>query len=104
MCTDIPNQIPKELENARHTIDNIDAALIHLLAERFKCTQKVGYIKARYQLPPSDKKREAQQIKRLRALAKESGLDPVFAEKLLGFIVQEVIQHHIDIARQEQDN
>jgi chorismate mutase len=42
--------------------------------------------------------REAQQIARLRALALESGLDPVFAEKFVSFIVAEVIRHHEAIA------
>ena len=39
--------IPAELAEARATIDNIDAALVHILAERFRCTQRVGHIKAR---------------------------------------------------------
>src|SRR6516162_4089441 len=51
------------------SIDNIDAALIHLLAERFKCTQAVGRLKAERGLPPADPGREAQQIARLRKLA-----------------------------------
>lgn len=90
--------IPPELAAARGTIDNIDAALIHLLAERFKCTQRVGHIKADLGLPPSDPQREAQQIRRLRSLAEEAGLDPVFAEKFLNFIVEEVIRHHVATA------
>lgn len=89
--------IPPELAQARKTIDNIDAALVHLLAERFRCTQMVGVIKARHDLPPADPAREAKQVARLRALAEESGLDPVFAEKFLNFIVEEVIRHHVDI-------
>ena len=35
----------------RSSIDNIDAALIHLLAERFKFTQQVGRLKARARAP-----------------------------------------------------
>jgi len=84
----------KELLRLRDSIDNIDAALIHLLAERFKCTQTVGRYKAEHDLPPADPKREAKQIARLRALAKESKLDPDFAEKFLNFIIKEVIHHH----------
>ncbi len=78
----------------RRSIDNIDAALIHVLAERFKCTRKVGALKARYNLPPADPKREAQQIERLRGLALAADLDPRFAEKFLNFIIAEVIRHH----------
>ena len=57
---------PQELLEIRHSIDNIDAAIIHLLAERFKQTLKVGELKARAGLPPADPTREAQQIARLR--------------------------------------
>ena len=82
------------LAEYRASIDNIDAALVHLLAERFKTTQAVGRYKAEVGLPPSDPEREEQQIQRLRALAEESGLDPAFSEKFLRFIVDEVIRHH----------
>lgn len=83
-----------ELLRLRASIDNLDAVLLHTLAERFKLTQKVGVLKAENNLPPSDKAREARQIERLRALANEAGLDPEFAEKFLNFIVAEVIRHH----------
>ncbi|NLI19595.1 MAG: chorismate mutase [Actinomycetales bacterium] len=92
-------EVPDELREYRRTIDNIDAALVHLLAERFRCTQKVGVLKARLNLPPADAEREQRQVARLRMLADESGLDPVFAEKFLNFIVAEVIHHHEQIAR-----
>jgi chorismate mutase len=87
-----------ELLRLRDSIDNIDAALVHMLAERFKCTQAVGALKARYKLPPADPAREAQQIKRLRTLAENARLDPEFAEKFLNFIIGEVIRHHRAIA------
>jgi chorismate mutase len=93
-----PDEVPAALRSARATIDNIDAALVHLLAERFRCTQQVGVMKAEMNLPPSDPDREDRQVARLRALAEEAGLDPVFAEKFLKFIVDEVIRHHEDIA------
>ena len=86
--------IPDELARLRASIDNIDAALIAMLAERFKCTREVGFLKARHRLPPADPGREATQIARLRALAAEAHLDPEFAEKFLAFIIREVIRHH----------
>lgn len=92
------NDSSPELTGLRQSIDNIDAALIHLLAERFKFTQQVGRLKAATGLPPSDPQREAVQIDRLRALAVEAHLDPAFAEKFLNFIVAEVIHHHEQIA------
>ncbi len=87
-----------ELGSLRKSIDNIDAALVHLLAERFKCTQSVGRLKAVTGLPASDPERERVQIARLRSLAEEAELDPAFAEKFLTFIVAEVIHHHEQIA------
>ena len=83
-----------ELEDIRASIDNIDAALVHLLAERFKITKAVGRHKAVVGLPPMDPHREAEQVARLRALAAESGLDPAFTEAFLRFILDEVIRHH----------
>ena len=83
-----------ELQRLRASIDNIDAALVHLLAERFKFTKAVGEYKAALGLPAADPAREAEQIARLRALAETAKLDPDFAEKFLGFIVREVIRHH----------
>jgi chorismate mutase len=87
-------QILPELKRLRNSIDNIDAALIHILAERFKCTKQVGVLKARHSLPPTDLARERQQIERLRQLAEDAHLDPAFAEKFLAFIIEEVIRHH----------
>jgi chorismate mutase len=88
----------EQLRAYRASIDNIDAALVHLLAERFKITQAVGRYKAEIGLPASDPAREQAQIDRLRSLAVDAGLDPSFSEKFLRFIVDEVIRHHRLIA------
>ena len=85
---------PTPLVALRATIDNLDAVLVHVLAERFKCTRQVGELKRDLDLPAADHQREAQQIARLEALARDSGLDPVFAQKFFNFIVSEVIRHH----------
>ena len=63
----------------RKSIDNIDAAIIHMLAERFRITQAVG---------------------EYRALSEAADLDPEFSEKFLRFIIDEVIRHH-ESARQK---
>ena len=83
-----------QLEQYRSSIDNIDAALILLLAERFKVTKAVGAYKAEAGLPPADPAREEEQIARLRALAADADLDPAFSEAFLRFVIAEVIRHH----------
>jgi chorismate mutase len=95
---DIDENVRAELNRLRESIDNIDAAVVHMLAERFKCTQQVGHLKAQHHLPPADPDRESRQIERLRQLAESAKLDPAFAEKLLNFIIAEVIRHHETIA------
>lgn len=92
------NTAADQLAALRLSIDNIDAAVVHMLAERFKFTQQVGRLKAEHGMPPSDPDRERVQIAHLRSLAEESQLDPAFAEKFLNFIVAEVIHHHEKIA------
>ncbi len=82
------------LAGYRSSIDNIDAALIHMLAERFRITKAVGAYKAEMKLPPSDPVREERQIARMRGLAELAQLDPEFSEKFLRFIIEEVIRHH----------
>ena len=84
----------EELDALRASIDNLDAALVHLLAERFKCTQRVGALKATHGMPPADPAREARQVARLRQLAEEAQLDPEFAEAFINFVIAEVIRHH----------
>lgn len=96
-------EIPAELARLRGSIDNVDAALLHILAERFKLTERVGELKARHDLPAADPARESRQVERLRRLAAEANLDPEFAEKFLAFIVAEVIRHHERIAEEHRD-
>ena len=98
MPDDLP-ALPPELLSLRDSIDNIDAAIIHMLAERFRCTQRVGVMKAEHDLPAADPSREERQVARLRALAVAAKLDPEFAEKYLAFVVREVIRHHEALKR-----
>lgn len=94
-------QTDPELDRLRGSIDNLDTAIISMLAERFKITQQIGLLKRERGLAPADPEREVQQIARLRQLAIQSNLDPEFAEKLLNFIVAEVVRHHAAIQSAE---
>lgn len=86
------------LRRLRGSIDNIDAALVYLLAERFRATKQVGTLKAEHGMPASDPAREEQQLARLRTLAIDAELDPEFAQKWFTFVVAEVIRHHVEAA------
>ncbi|MDQ7993652.1 MAG: chorismate mutase [Propionicimonas sp.] len=96
-------QTDPQLDRLRGSIDNLDTAIISLLAERFKITQQIGLLKRERGLAPADPEREVEQIGRLRQLAIQSNLDPEFAEKLLNFIVAEVVRHHEAIVREAPD-
>ena len=78
----------------RERIDELDAALIKLMADRFEVTRQVGLHKKQSGLPPADPAREERQIARLRAMAEEADLDPAFSEKLLRLIIDEVIRDY----------
>lgn len=94
----------EELAELRRSIDNFDAALIHILAERFRCTQAVGRLKAENDMPPADPERERIQVERLRHLAEQANLDSDFAEAFLNFIIREVIRHHEALREEAADN
>lgn len=91
------------LKDLRDSIDRIDAAVMYMLAERFRCTEAVSRLKAEHKLPPADLTREAQQIARLRALAQDAKFNPDFAEKFLNFIIREVIHHHERVAAGDEN-
>lgn len=78
----------------RDTIDNIDGAMVALLAERFKTTRKVGLWKAANEIPAVDPERELAQVARFRTLASAANLDPDFLERFLRLIIDEVVSHH----------
>lgn len=101
MKADPDNPVCK-LRDLRDSIDNIDAAIVHMLAERFRCTGAVGKLKAQHGLASREPGREAEQVSRLRQLATVSSLDPDFAEKLLSFVIREVVQQHKAVRRKHQ--
>ena len=89
------------LRDLRASIDNIDAAIVYMLAERFRCTETVSRLKAEHDLPPADPVREAEQVERLRRLAADARFNPDFTEVYLDFIIAHVIRHHEAVAAGE---
>lgn len=82
------------IEALRQSIDNIDTAVISLLAERFKCTAEVGRLKAASGFAPEDSARETRQAKRQHQVALDAGLDPSIAETYREFVVTEAKKRH----------
>ncbi len=52
--TDDDQEFAGDLARLRRSIDNLDAAMVHLLAERFRCTDAIGELKARHGLESRD--------------------------------------------------
>ncbi|KAA0015548.1 chorismate mutase [Salinicola corii] len=90
--------VAAQLASYRKTIDNIDAALVYILAERFRCTNEIGLLKAEHDFPPVDEGREQSQYARLRTLADDAELDQVFIERLIRTIIDEAVRRHGQIA------
>ena len=87
-----------KIKALRQSIDNVDTAIVSLLAERFKYTSQVGVLKARAGFAPADYKREDYQIERLHRIAVDAGLDPAIAEMYREFVVTEAKTRHQRIA------
>jgi len=89
----------ESLEDLRKSIDNIDNAIVAMLAERFKVTNRVGYFKASNKLPAKDPNREASQHVRIQELSEQYGLDPELASAILDQVIEKVVAIHEQIAK-----
>lgn len=87
-----------QLEEYRKSIDAIDAAMIYLLAERFRTTEKVGEYKKAHSLPAEDLGREDAQTAKLQQLCETAGLDFNYAQPIFQLIMQIVKDRHRSIA------
>ena len=85
---------PAALTELRQQIDELDDAVIALLAQRFQATDQVGHLKVEHQLAAQDTGREAAQRARLSALARAHNLPVEIAEDYLALIVGHVVQRH----------
>ena len=88
----------KRIITLRQSIDNIDNAVIYLLAERFALTNRIGSIKAQAGFAPYDSNRENEQIARLCTIAHPAGLEQSIAREYHKFVVSESKKRHKLIA------
>ena len=99
-----PRDPVADLCNLRDSIDNIDTAIVRLLAERFRCTDAIGELKAEHDLPSPDRGRKAEQVARLLHHAALGKIDPDFAEKFLAFVSHELIRRYELLSRGAIEN
>ena len=69
-------QAVAKIKALRQSIDNIDSAIVSLLAERFKATSQVGVLKAGAGFAPEDTKREDYQIRACLMCSHDSRVTP----------------------------
>lgn len=86
------------LADMRKSIDNIDNAIVAMLAERFKVTEQVGHYKAENNLPAKDESREAEQYQRMHELAERYGIEADITGAYLDTVIAAVVQKHKEIA------
>lgn len=89
----------EQMEDYRTSIDNLDAALIAILAERFRLTEKIGRAKALAGFEPMDPERERRQLERFRTLSSTHNLDVNVALDLMARIIQHVKDRHEALQR-----
>ena len=99
-----PRDPAADLRDLRDSVDNIDTVVVRLLAERFRCTDAIGKLKAQHDLPPPDPEGKAEQIAHLRHHAALGKLDPDFAEKFLAFVSHELIRRYELLSRGAIEN
>jgi chorismate mutase / prephenate dehydrogenase len=87
-------QLPPDLAHLREKIEQIDRAIISLIAERVEAARAVGRAKRNHGLPILDPAREAAVVRRAVELAREQSL----AEE----DVREIYWHLIGLSRRSQ--
>ena len=84
----------EQLEDYRKSIDNFDSALIAILAERFKLTEKIGRMKAKGGFEPTDLEREQDQLEQFRKHATSHDLDVDVAVDIMTRIIDHAKNRH----------
>jgi chorismate mutase len=89
----------EQLEDYRRSIDNLDGALIAILAERFRLTEKIGRAKAAAGIEPMDAERERKQLERVRQQASFHNLNVEVAVDIVTRIIKHVKDRHDALKR-----
>lgn len=89
--------VNRELLDIRKSIDNLDNALVAILAERFRLTERVGFIKLQNDLPSQDEERERLQQLHYSELASTYGLDRKALLGIMTTIIRFVKDRHDEI-------
>jgi chorismate mutase len=84
----------EQLEDCRTSIDNLDSALIAILAERFRLTEKIGKMKAQAGFEAADPKREEEQLEQFRLQASSHKLDVDVAVDIMTRIIHHAKNRH----------
>lgn len=89
--------VTRELQDIRKSIDNLDNALVAILAERFRLTERVGFIKRSHDMPAEDLERERMQELNYSELASSYGLDRASLIEIMRTIISQVKKRHLEI-------
>jgi chorismate mutase / prephenate dehydratase len=84
---------PAQLKEYRRIIDELDQTIIQSLAKRHRVVREVFSTKINDTNQIRDIDREDKLLRRVRELAKESGLDPYFAEQLFRDIIIQSVRY-----------
>jgi chorismate mutase len=86
------------LPELRERINLADEGILAALVERFQITELVGQRKAMDGLPARDPIREQERIETMSQRAEELGLNPELVANLYRLIMDNVVEHHEEIA------
>ena len=78
----------EKLAQLRQKLDQIDADIISLIAERQFNVEQIGNVKLSTNSPTRDYQREKQVIEKVKSHAKQQGLDPEIAQKIFELVIE----------------
>ncbi|MDA1197111.1 MAG: chorismate mutase [Nanoarchaeota archaeon] len=87
----------EKINKIRRHIDRIDTVIITALAERIQLVFDIGKYKKKKELPIFDEAREIEIMDKLKAMAKEQGLEESFTEEIFLSIFNETKRIQNDI-------